>query len=112
MKLKHILDAANKYYPDNYLAHYYDAKGQVVPSHGDMLAEFIVHEIVEALEDKVNTCDRLSSAEDVIADAIDDLRAVLNGLIELHRQQPGHEEYGLDDDEDEEFAYDDEEDEE
>ncbi len=103
---KQILDAANKYYPDGYLANYYDEAGQQRQASGDTLAEFIVSELIETLDDKNEIIDRLESFRDRMDAALEDICLVLDGIKDLHNSIPGHEECWEDEDEEEEVELD------
>ena len=53
MKLPELLNAANKGYPDGYLAEYYETKtGARKRGSGDTLAEFIVLELIDTFDAK------------------------------------------------------------
>ena len=80
MKTIEILEAANKYYPDEFLSEYYK---RVKGTHyvlrqqgsGDGLAEFIVSELIEAADD-------IDSAVHVLENAKRDLNLAIAGLEE------------------------------
>ncbi len=100
---KQILEAANKHYPNSYLANYHDDQGRSsVLSGGDKLAEFIVGEIAEVCDDGGDIITRLNDIRDRMEDAIDDIFLVLDGVKELHNSIPGHEECWEDEEEEEE----------
>ena len=75
MKTIEILEAANKYYPDEFLSEYYNVFGGFVQFSGDGLAEFIVLELIEAADD-------ISSAVGVLERAKKDIDLAIQGLEE------------------------------
>ena len=72
-----VMQAANKYYPDQFLENYYDKAGVFVASNaGDTLAQFIVSELNDAegyVEEAIRVLER----------ARRDLEGAIKGLEEL-----------------------------
>ena len=76
MKTIEILEAANKYYPDEFLSVYYDEDGDYIyDQSGDGLAEFIVLELIDSADD-------IDSAVFVLERAKRDLDLAIQGLEE------------------------------
>ncbi|MDO8472627.1 MAG: hypothetical protein Q7T05_02290 [Dehalococcoidia bacterium] len=94
MKLKQLLDIANKGYPDGFLEGFYDEEGKFKDGvEGDGLAKFVVCEIGETFDPKATNLAQLAEAERVIRQARIDLFGVENALIakqakrEVHRRK-------------------------
>jgi len=78
-----LLEAANKYYPDRFLANYYrpikwegENNAFFIESSGDGLARFVVTEIMEAAENDVER------AIELMETAKNNLDSVIKGLNE------------------------------
>jgi len=89
MKVKEILDIANKGYPERYLSQWYDDEGKFVDNIAcDMLAEFVVRELIETFDDVDDADDiaQLLEAMRVIRAARDELDNVWSALhVEFHK---------------------------
>ena len=78
MKLNEIIKIANEGYPDGYLAVYWDFKNECIldKEGGDTLALFIVRELQDTYDPKLNDKQQLSEARIAIDNAIDSLMDV------------------------------------
>jgi hypothetical protein len=83
MKLKQLLDEANKGYPDQFLSGFYDDEGKLITERvlGDGLARFVVTEISETFDAEATDEAQLHEARRVIEQAIIDLNGVRLALL-------------------------------
>jgi hypothetical protein len=86
MKLVDLLSKANKYYPDGFLAEYYDSDGNIVDGQGDTLAEFIVKELKDTFDPDASDEDQIREAIRAMETAKRDICAVLAGLNDSERR--------------------------
>ncbi|MFA5401346.1 MAG: hypothetical protein WC359_12935 [Dehalococcoidia bacterium] len=86
MKIKELLDIVNSGYPDNGLSEYYDDQGKPKKGHGDGLAQFVVIEICETLEEDGENDDQLWEARRVMTAAIEELHGVCEVLRKEERR--------------------------
>ena len=83
MKTINILEAANKYYPDEALSNYYNREGEITEAGiGDGLAEFIVREIVEYFKSESTKVEPFQVAIYLLEQAKNDLDLAIKGLEE------------------------------
>lgn len=89
MTAKEILDAANRYYRDEYidLIHSYDAKGRPKKGEGDHISDWIVDQItdsvIEGKETGESDSEILEKAMKRIENGMADMDRALRGLGEL-----------------------------
>lgn len=81
--VKTVLEAANRHYPDGFLAEYYDEDGDRRDASGDTLAEFIVIELSQTVPEHGDPESRLSVARGVLVRAKQDLDRAIRGVEEL-----------------------------
>ena len=82
--LTDLLNAADKYYPENYLSSYFDRRtGASKTSSGDSLAKFIVRELRESFYQEPLRRDQVSAAVSVLRRAQQDLQRAITGIREL-----------------------------
>ena len=66
-----LLKAANRHYPDGFLANFFDEKtGELVEGHGDGLAKFIVTELFEGADTPGQALRLMERAQDDVGEAI------------------------------------------
>ena len=83
MKRVELLNAANRGYPDGFLAEYYDIKtGKVKDGSGDTLAQFLVRELAETFDESQSSDFQINTALGIIDCAIRDLELVAAALQE------------------------------
>lgn len=82
MKIKKLLDKANKGYPDGALSEYYDRNGEFREGRGDELAQFIVGELIESIDPDATDTKQIEEAVQLMKRARDDIQRVINALEE------------------------------
>ncbi len=80
MRLIDLLDLADEGYPDGFLSHFYDERGDRVGGSGDTLARFVVAELSETFDPDAPDAEQLDSARAHIRRAIDALDSVAERL--------------------------------
>ena len=85
MTLVELLNRANKGYPDEFLAMYYDTDtGERISASGDGLAEFIVRELSETFDHDLDDDTQIQTATHVLQNAIRDLQTVIDAIEVEH----------------------------
>lgn len=83
MELKELLDVANEEYPDGFLDHFYDDDGNLTfekDHSGDVLAEFIVIELMETYAPGRSDREDLDRAIEAMDKAKEDIDKVIKSL--------------------------------
>ena len=88
LTLSELLNIANKGYPDNELAIFFDPitggknRTAIDEEVGDGLAKFIVIELIETFDEKASREDQLDQAVHTMENASDEILGVINVLLE------------------------------
>jgi hypothetical protein len=85
MKLAELITAASKFYPDNYLLHYFDVDNErILAGQGDTLALFIVQELVDTFDPDADDDSQINEAIVRVDAAVRELQAVSHGLMHFN----------------------------